>query len=115
MEFTRPICQLKTTHIRHRNERLTVLLATSNKRRHSCPGHRCFEKFTSYQLAMRRRTLPKLCYLLTKLRQRRRTSLAIIRCFLDFTSPHTHLHSLRAFIIQLLRPLRSGSPPQRLG
>ena len=32
-----------TTNPRHRNERLTVLLAASNKRRHSCPGHRCFE------------------------------------------------------------------------
>ena len=32
-----------TTNTRHRNDRLTVLLAASNKRRHSCPGHWCFE------------------------------------------------------------------------
>ena len=32
-----------TMNPRHRNERLTVLLAASNKQRHSCPGHRCFE------------------------------------------------------------------------
>ena len=76
-------------HTSHRNERLTVVLGASNKRRHSCPGHRCFEKFISYQLGLRRPTLPKLCHLLTKLRQRQRTSLAIIRCFLDFSSPHT--------------------------
>ena len=75
-------------HIRHRNERLTVLLATSNKRRHSCPGHRCFEKVFSYQLGLRRPTLPKLRHLLTQLRQRQQTSLAIIKCFLDFSS-HT--------------------------
>ena len=89
MEFTQPIRQLKTTHIRHRNERLTVLLAASNKRRHSCPGHQCFEKFISHQLGLRKPTLPKLRHLLTKLRQRQRTPLAIIRCFLDFISPHT--------------------------
>ena len=89
MEFTRPICQLKTTHIRHRNERLSVLLAASNKRRHSCPGHRCFEKFISHQLGLRRPTLPKLCHLLTKLKQSQPTPLAIIRYFLDFSSPHT--------------------------
>ena len=28
---------------RHRNERLTSFSAASNKRRHSCPRHRCFE------------------------------------------------------------------------
>ena len=89
MEFTRPIRQLKATHIRHRNERLTVLFAAANKRRHSCPGHRCFKKFISHQLGLRRPALPKLRHLLTKLRQRQRTSLAIIRCFLDFSSPHT--------------------------
>ena len=89
MEFTRPIRQPKTTHTRHRNGRLTVLLPASNKRRHSCPGHWCFEKFISHQLGLRRPKLPKLRHLLTKLRQRQQTPLAIIRCFLDFSSPHT--------------------------
>ena len=32
-----------TTNLRHRNKRLTVLLAASNKRRHSCLVHRCFQ------------------------------------------------------------------------
>ena len=32
-----------TTKPRHRNERLTVFSAASNKRRRSCPGHLCFE------------------------------------------------------------------------
>ena len=84
----RPIRQPKTTHTRHRNERPTVLLAASNKRRHSCPGHQCFEKFISHQLGLRRPTLPTLRHLLTKLRQHQRTPLAIMG-FLDFSSPHT--------------------------
>ena len=32
-----------TTNLRHRTERLTGLSAAANTRRHSCPGHRCFE------------------------------------------------------------------------
>ena len=32
-----------TTNHRHRNERLTVFSASSNKRQNSCPRHRCFE------------------------------------------------------------------------
>ena len=94
MEFTRPIRQLKTMHTRHRNERLTVLLAASNKRRHSCPGHRCFEKFVSHQLGLRRPTLPKLRRILTKLTRYQRTTLAIIGCFFDFSSPHTPAFTL---------------------
>ena len=41
-----------TTKSRHRNERLTILLAASNKRHHSCPRHRCFKKFLSHQLGL---------------------------------------------------------------
>ena len=108
--------QSKTTHTRHvhRNERLTVLLAASNKRRHSSPGHQCFEKFISHQLGLRRPTLPKLRHLLTKLMQRQRTPLAIIRCFLDFGWPHTPGFTLGSHH-PAAATLRSGSLCQRLG
>ena len=89
MEFSQPICQLKTTNARCRNDRLGVLLAASNKRRHFCPEHQCFEKFISYQLGLRRQMLPKFRHLLTKLRQSQRTPPSIIRFFLDFSSPDT--------------------------
>ena len=86
MEITQPIHQLKTINSRHRNERLSVISTASNKRHHSCPRHRCFENFISHQLGLTIPTLPKLLHLLTK---RQRTPLAIIRCFLNFSSPHT--------------------------
>ena len=61
----RPIRQLKTTNARHRKEQFAILLAASNKRRHSCPGHQCFEKFISHQLGLSRPTLPQLPLLLS--------------------------------------------------
>ena len=60
-----------------------------NKLRQFCPRHQCFEKFVSHQLGVSRLALPKLCHLLTKHRQRQQTPLAVIRCFLDFSSPCT--------------------------
>ena len=36
----------------YRNERLTVISTASNKRRHSCPRHWCFEKLISHQLGL---------------------------------------------------------------
>ena len=48
-----------------------------------------FREFISHQPGLRRPTLPKLRHLLMKHRQRQRTSLAITRCFLDFSSSHT--------------------------
>ena len=48
-----------------------------------------FREFISHQSSLSRPALPKLRHLLTKLRQRKRSPLAIIRCFLDFSSPHT--------------------------
>ena len=60
-EFTQPIHQLKTMNARHRNERLAVLLAAFNKWPHSCPRHRCSEKFISHQSGLSRPTLLKLC------------------------------------------------------
>ena len=40
-----------TTNHRHGNERLTVFSAAYNKRRHFCPGHRCFKNSSLISLA----------------------------------------------------------------
>ena len=48
-----------------------------------------FREFISYQSGLSRPALPKLRHLLTKHRQCQQTPLAIIRCFLNFSSPHT--------------------------
>ena len=69
MEFARPIRRLKTANPRHRNKRLTVISTASNKRRHSFPRHRCFEKFISHQLGLSPPTLPKHRHLLTRHRR----------------------------------------------
>ena len=97
MEFTRPIRLLKMTNARHKNERLAVLLSASNKRRHSWPGHMCFEKFIYHQIGLSRSTLPELRHLLTKHRKCQRTPLAIIRCFLVSNQPHTPLVTPRLY------------------
>ena len=77
---------------RHRNERLTVLSTASNKQRHSCPRHWCFEKFISRQLGLSMPMLPKLRHLLTKHRQHQRTLLSPSAS--SISARCTHLHSL---------------------
>ena len=85
------------TNPRQRNERLTVFSAASNKRRHSCPRHRCFDNIMSHQSGLSRPAQPMLRHLLTKHRPRQRTPL---QCHLpssgasSISARRTHLYSL---------------------
>ena len=54
----------------------------------SCPG-RDTGVLRIHQSVLSRPALPTFHHLLTNHRQRQRTPLAIIRCFFDFSSPHT--------------------------
>ena len=86
----------------------------SKKRRRSCPGHRCFEKFISHQLGLSRPTLPNLRHLLTK-----QAAPAEPICHHQVLprfqlAAHTCTHS-QTPTIQLLQPQRSGSSRQLLG
>ena len=82
---------------------------------HSCPGQSCFEEFTSHQLDLRRPTV----HANPTLKSERSAlvtpgHLSSGAYYLESSKP-THLPLLPALTLQLLRPLRSGSPRQRLG
>ena len=82
---------------------------------HSCPVRRRFEEFTSHQLDLRRPTVHANLALKMRTKRTCDAGAPIVRCLLRRIQKANTPALLPALTLQLLRPLRSGSPRQRLG
>ena len=82
---------------------------------HSCPVQRCFEEFTSHQLDLRRPMVHANLALKKRTKRTCDAGAPILRCLLPRIQQANTPALLTALTLQLLRPLRSGSPRQRLG